>query len=106
MTNNTWRELRPKVVEEVGPEAMARARRRNQAFINASLLAERRVALGLTQTDVAERIGVTKSRISQIESGEVSTVETMARYVQALGGQLHVSALFGADDQLVLRGVS
>ncbi|WP_322770104.1 helix-turn-helix transcriptional regulator [Frankia sp. Cr1] len=37
---------------------------------------------------VAERIGVTKSRVSQIERGEVSTVEAIARYVQALGGHI------------------
>jgi len=57
----------------------------------------------LTQTDVAERMGVTKSRISQIERGEVSTVEAIARYVQALGGHIQISAVFG-DDLYILRG--
>lgn len=66
-------------------------------------VAERRKTLGLSQTDVAQKVGVTKSRISQIERGEVSTVETIARYVQALGGQIQISAVFG-DDLYVLRG--
>jgi transcriptional regulator with XRE-family HTH domain len=48
-------------------------------------------------------MGVTKSRISQIERGEVSTVEAIARYVQALGGQIQISAVFG-DDLYILRG--
>ena len=51
----------------------------------------------------AERTGVTKSRISQIERGEVSTIEALARYVQALGGHIQISAVFG-DDLYILRG--
>jgi DNA-binding Xre family transcriptional regulator len=66
-------------------------------------LAERRTALGRSQTDVADRMGVTKSRVSLIERGEVSTVEVIARYVEVLCGHLQVSAAFG-DDMYVLRG--
>jgi len=62
------------------------ARHRNQAYIDGHRLAERRKALDLTQAEVAERMGVTKSRVSQIERGEVSTIEAVARYVQAIGG--------------------
>jgi transcriptional regulator with XRE-family HTH domain len=66
-------------------------------------LAERRQALGLTQADVAERMSVTKSRVSQIERGEVSTIEVVARCVQALGGHIQISAVFG-DDHYIPRG--
>jgi transcriptional regulator with XRE-family HTH domain len=52
---------------------------------------------------VAERMSVTKSRVSQIERGDVSTIETVARYVQAIGGQIQMSAVFG-DDLYILRG--
>ncbi|WP_420867429.1 helix-turn-helix domain-containing protein [Actinomadura bangladeshensis] len=40
----------------------------------------------MSQTDVADKTRVAKSRISQIERGQVPTVDTIARYVQALGG--------------------
>lgn len=66
-------------------------------------LAERRKTLGLSQTEVAERMGVTKSRISQIERGEISTIDVIARYVRALGGQIKISAVFG-DDLYILHG--
>ncbi len=102
MEIRAWNDLRPQIAAELGDEAIAQAHERNQAYIDAHRLAERRAALGLTQTDVAERMGVTKSRVSQIERGNVSTVDVIARYVQALGGHLHVAAVFG-DDQLVLR---
>ena len=56
----------------------------------------------MTQAEVAERMGVTKSCVSQIERGEVSTVDVIARYVQAIGGRLQISAIFG-DDLFVLQ---
>jgi transcriptional regulator with XRE-family HTH domain len=51
----------------------------------------------------AERTGVTKSRISQIERGEVSTIGAVARYVQSIGSRIQISAVFG-DDHYILRG--
>ncbi|GAB3108591.1 XRE family transcriptional regulator [Streptomyces calidiresistens] len=99
-----WSDVRAEVVAGAGgEEAVAEARKRNQAYIDGHRLAERRKSLGLTQSDVAELMGVTKSRISQIERGEVSTVEAIARYVAALGGRIQISAVFG-DDLYILRG--
>lgn len=99
-----WSDIRADVVAGAGgEEAVTKARKRNQAYIDGHRLAERRKSLGLTQSDVAELMDVTKSRISQIERGEVSTVEAIARYVAALGGQIQISAVFG-DDLYILRG--
>ena len=99
-----WSDVRADVVAGAGgEEAVAEGRKRNQAYIDGHRLAERRKTLGLSQTDVADRMGVTKSRVSQIERGEVSTVDAIARYVQALGGQIQISAVFG-DDLYILRG--
>ncbi|WP_261553545.1 helix-turn-helix domain-containing protein [Frankia tisae] len=99
-----WNDVRAGLVADAGgEEALTEARRRNQAYIDGRRLAERRRHLGLTQTDVAEHMGVSKGRISQIERGEVSTVDVIARYVQALGGQIQITAVFG-DDLYILRG--
>jgi len=98
MATKKWADVRAGIVQELGGEvAVAEAHQRNQAYIDAHRLAERRTSLGLTQAEVAERMGVTKSRVSQIERGEVSTVDVIARYVQALGGHLQISAVFGND---------
>jgi transcriptional regulator with XRE-family HTH domain len=48
-------------------------------------LAEERKQRGLTRAQLAETMGVTPGRVSQIERGELSTIEAIARYVQALG---------------------
>ncbi|MFT3861432.1 helix-turn-helix domain-containing protein [Micropruina sp.] len=102
MATKKWADVRPGVVADLGPEVLAEAAQRTQSYIDAHRLAERRKALGLTQSDVAERMGVTKSRVSQIERGEVSTVDVIARYVEAIGGHLQISAIFG-DDLFILR---
>ena len=101
-----WQDVRSGIVAEAGgEEAITEARKRNQAYIDGHRLAERRKALGLTQAQAAERMGVTKSRVSQIERGEVSTIDAVARYVQAIGGTIQISAVFG-DDHYILRGTA
>lgn len=103
MATKKWKDIRPELVEGLGGEAVvAEARQRNQTYIDAKRLAERRTTIGLTQAEVAERMGITKSRVSQIERGEVSTVDVISRYVQAIGGQLQISAVFG-NDLLILQ---
>jgi DNA-binding XRE family transcriptional regulator len=57
-------------------------------------LADERKQRGLTQAQLAETMGVTPGRVSQIERGELSTIEAIARYVQALGGRLDLVANF------------
>lgn len=55
---------------------------------------------GLTQGDLAQLLGVSQNRISRLERGHASRVlvGTLRRYVEALGGQLHVSMTIGGVD--------
>ncbi len=62
-------------------------------------LAELRARRGMTQEQVAVGMGVSVSRVSQIENGDVSTQDVLARYIAALGGTLRLIADFG-DEQL------
>jgi DNA-binding XRE family transcriptional regulator len=62
-------------------------------------LAEMRKRRGLTQEQVAVRMGVSVARVSQIESGDVSTQDVLNRFITALGGTLKLIADFG-DEQL------
>lgn len=62
-------------------------------------LGDMRKRRGLTQEQVATRMGVSVARVSQIEGGDVSTQEVLNRYVAALGGTLRLIADFG-DEQL------
>ena len=40
-------------------------------------------------------MGITPGRVSQIERGEVATIDAIARYIEALGGRLELVASFG-----------
>jgi DNA-binding XRE family transcriptional regulator len=62
-------------------------------------LAEMRKRRGMTQEQVAVRMGVSIARVSQIESGDVSTQDVLNRFITALGGTLKLIADFG-DEQL------
>lgn len=66
----------------------------------------RRGRLGISQQDLAERMGTTASVISRIESGQHRTsTETLRRLAEALGGHAIVGFDFGTpakpDQELV-----
>jgi len=89
-------------IERVGgPEEAERRRKALMARQSGQRLAEERKQRGLTQAQLAETMGVTPGRVSQIERGKLSTVEAIARYVQALGGHLELVANF-ADHTLTV----
>jgi predicted transcriptional regulator len=53
-------------------------------------LAARRMKLGLTQTEVAARMGTSQSAVARLEAGEGDVrLSTLERYAQALGQELH-----------------
>ena len=79
----------------VGEEEAARRRGAIMAEQWGFQLAEERNRLGVTQAGLAEIMGVSPGRVSQIEHGEVATVEALAAYVSALGGKLELLADFG-----------
>ena len=70
----------------------------------AATLADQRKRFGLTQTELAERLGIPAGQIAAIERAEPGTtdVRTLASYVEALGGRLEIIAEF-AGDRVLLR---
>ena len=94
-----WSDIRAEFVELAGgEEAFREGKERMLAEVRGQQLAELRRNRGLTQQQVAERMGVTKGRVSQIEQGQVSGQEVIARYARALGGQLHQAIYFDDGD--------
>jgi DNA-binding XRE family transcriptional regulator len=91
-------EFFPGQAEEAAAGAAALAARNR-----ARTLAEQRTRLGLTQAQVAQRMGVRQERVSAIERAEpgATEVRTLASYVEALGGRLDIVADFGAERILV-----
>ena len=57
-------------------------------------LAAMRERRGVTQATLADALGVTQQRLSQMERQEDLFLSTLASYVAALGGKLEVVAVF------------
>ncbi|MDO4252134.1 MAG: helix-turn-helix transcriptional regulator [Rothia sp. (in: high G+C Gram-positive bacteria)] len=57
-------------------------------------LKELRKNTGLTQSQLAQRLGVSQHRISQIENGDLTNtkVETLKKYLEALGTSINITA--------------
>lgn len=78
----------------VGSEGWNRAVEKAWEEYNAEILLMARKKAGLTQSQVAERIGATKSYISRIERGLiVPTVASFYRIVSALGMQVEITPI-------------
>ena len=95
----SWNDIRAEHVERAGGEAAVEAGKRELlAEVIGHRLAEVRRARGMTQQQVADKMGVTKGRVSQIEQGKISGQDVLARFAAALGGRLHQAIYFDDGD--------
>lgn len=78
----------------VTAEQMADARDATRAYVDAYALREARRMGGVTQVQLAEAMGVSQNRISRMERGELASMslDTIRRYVEALGGKVSLTA--------------
>lgn len=97
----TWKDVRAKAVAggRLDEARIAAHRDRALAEVRAHKLAEIRSAYGLNQTALAERLGISQSRVSRIERGDLAHAQlaTLRAYVEALGGELEITAQFGDE---------
>jgi len=101
---HSWNEVRDELSDALG-STDEQTQRREQLRRELALqrLVEMRKRTGLTQADVAERMGVSKARVSHIEHGAVATIDLLARYLDAIGGRLEITAAFdGGTERVVL----
>ncbi|MBT2271638.1 helix-turn-helix domain-containing protein [Rhodococcus qingshengii] len=92
-----WREVRAESAQRIDEQAVTNARKTMQEEVRAHRLVEIRREQVTRQTELAVLMGVTQSRVSQIEKGDLRNTQlgTLESYVEALGGQLRVVADFG-----------
>ena len=94
-------ELSRKVV--AGPERAQRVATMEAAIEHALLLGEIREQRSLSQNDVAEGLGASQARVSQLENQSDLYLSTLKRYIEALG-ELEVAAVF--DGERIEIGIS
>ncbi|GAA2311680.1 XRE family transcriptional regulator [Nonomuraea roseoviolacea subsp. roseoviolacea] len=83
--------------ELADPERQATARAELEAYVAGHHLKELRKSIGKTQAEIAQILGVSQSRISQIENGNIEAMEleTLRAYAAALGGHLDITISVG-----------
>ena len=88
----TWKALKQSRLGEGGE---ARVRARVAANKEELTLRAIRQELELTQTQVSRSAEMTQSELSRLEARSDHLTSTLRRYVEALGGKLEITAVFG-----------
>jgi DNA-binding XRE family transcriptional regulator len=61
-------------------------------------LAQLRQAIGLTQAQLAEELGIAQGDVSKIERRDNLRLATLARFIEATGGHLRIVAVYGETE--------
>lgn len=86
----TFKEFKRKLLSD--PEAKAEYDRLKPEYDLIRLLIKRRLKKGMTQTDVAKKLGTKQTSVSRLESGaNGASLERYVHYASAVGGKLKVS---------------
>jgi predicted transcriptional regulator len=96
---HVWEETRAK---KFSPAQLAQIDAEvEQELIEMDLRAVRELA-GKTQVEVAVEVEMTQSEVSRFEKRSDVRLSTLRRYIEALGGELEISAVLG-DKRVRLR---
>jgi len=104
--SRSWKEVKADkgaIDQESGRDVAAArtaAREATQAYVLGFRLAQLREDAGVSQTELARRMGVSQPRVSQLEQGDPGqmALDTLRRYIAALGGRMRVVADFDDHD--------
>lgn len=90
----------------MSPAARARVDVRVRKTLASMPLAEIRKAIGLTQNELAETLEISQGSVSKIENAADMYLTTLRKYVEALGGELHLTATFSGGRTVEIDHVS
>ena len=82
----------------IGTEERTKFEEEAKAFYAAQILLQARKDAKVTQSDLAQRVGTTKSYISKIENGVIEpSVGLFFRWINALGLRIDLTQSIGVD---------
>lgn len=91
----TYAEWKSEVLAE--PGAIERVAAMKAELRLAVALTALREQAGLSQRQLAKRLGVSQPRVAAIESAQNVTLDVLDRYVRAVGGKLEASVVKGGQ---------
>lgn len=73
--------------------------------VEAYRLAEIRRKQKMTQAELADKMGISQKRVSEVETGRVGSLRlsTLERYAEGIGGKLHVVIEFPNEEDVLLE---
>jgi transcriptional regulator with XRE-family HTH domain len=90
VAHHKWETLK----NRMSPERRARIDASVQAELASMPLAEIRKAIGLTQVELAGKLDAGQGTVSKIENAADMYLTTLRKYIEALGGELYLTARF------------
>ncbi len=83
-----------KIRGQMDPERQERIRKRTEEMLAELPLHELRQARALSQQELAEVLGLNQATISKLERRTDMYLSSLRRFVEAMGGELEISARF------------
>ena len=74
----------------MSPDSRGRAEARTKKMMADMLLGEVRRLVGLTQEDLAKKLGIAQPTLSKLESQDDMQISTLRRLITGLGGSLEL----------------
>jgi predicted transcriptional regulator len=88
----TWKTVK---AARLAPQAATRVTGRVVEELHELTLKELRQDLDMTQAQLAHAADMTQSEMSRLESRADHRISTLRRYVEALGGEIEITAVIG-----------
>jgi transcriptional regulator with XRE-family HTH domain len=79
---------------KISPESRARSEVKAQRMIQGMALDELRAARALTQEHLSTLLGIKQSAVSKLERRADMYVSTLRHFIEAMGGELEIRAVF------------
>ena len=98
-----FNELRERARRE-DPDWERNVAERQRAIEDALALADVRKSRHVTQVQLAGALGISQGNVSRLEGRSDVYLSTLRSYVEALGGHLEVTAVFGDERVVVAVG--
>lgn len=86
------------LVARMSPDHQERSRVLAEQQLREMILVELRHARNLTQAQLAEALGTTQASVSKLERRSDMYLSTLRRLVEAMGGELEITARFPDGD--------
>jgi len=92
------------LTRNLSPARRAKIEARKQELQQEMLMLELRQAMGMTQEDVAGKMGAKQSVVSKMEHAADLHISTLARWARALGGELRLVIDLPGKPQVAISG--